>query len=79
MSIQPRLMTRDEACAYLRGLAPETIGIQPVPVRSRKVRFDRAEIDATLNHLSSITLDSPSMAATASGQSVLDEFLGPNG
>lgn len=76
-------MTRSEARLYLRGLEPESIGIAPVPARSRKVRFDRVEIDAVLNQLSSITIESPVNGSVRRGAqdepSVLDEMLRGNG
>lgn len=81
---EPRLMTRFDARAYLRGLDPETIGIAPVPAKSRKVRFDRVEIDSVLNHLSSIVLDgAPKQNVVAPvlrrDAGVLDELLGAHG
>ncbi len=80
MTIEPRLLTRQEARSYLAGLEPEALGVAAVPAKSRKVRFDRFELDSVLNHLSSITLDSSGdtgkLVPRAKSAGVLDEWLG---
>ena len=78
LSITPRLMTRNEAREYLCGVDPAAIGVTPVPMKGRLVRFDRLEIDGVLNGLSSIVLDSPDEAGPSTGGH-LDELLGDNG
>ncbi len=70
-------MTRDEAQAYLRGIAPEAIGVTPVPAKTKKVRFDRIELNSVLNQLSSIVIDSKPMVSEPTG--ALDDLLGANG
>lgn len=77
VTIEPRLMTREQAREYLCGVEPESIGIAQVPIKGRKVRFDRREIDSILNSLSSIVLDTSQEGERVLAPSLVDWFEAP--
>lgn len=50
----PRLLTRFDARHYLGGVDPEALGVAPVALAGRAVRFDRAALDARLDALAGL-------------------------